>query len=123
MPGVPVGDLGPFTPGRCTVCRAPIPKVEDAGPGVEKWARNLNYVNHLKKYHPQYYKWGKRYTNTLYLPFVPFLILGFASVMMKSIPLIVVAIAALGAPYVPLLLYRSKKVGEFREKWKQIGEA
>ena len=80
-------------------------------------------MNHLKKYHPQYYKWSKRYTNTLYLPFITFLILGFASVMMKSVPLIVVAVAALGAQYVPLLLYRSKKVGEFREKWKQIGEA
>jgi len=123
MPGVPVGDLGPFTPSRCTVCRAPIPKVEDPGPGVEKWARNLNYMNHLKKYHPQYYKWSKRYSNTLYLPFIPFLILAFASATTKSVPLILVAVAALGVPYVPLLFYRWKKVREFREKWKQVSEA
>ena len=123
MPGVPVGDLGPFTPSRCTECRAPIPKVEDPGPGVEKWARNLNYMNHLKKYHPLYYKWSKRYTNSLYLPFVPFLILALVSATRKSVPLILVVIAALGVPYVPLLLYRMKKVGEFRETWSPVGEA
>ncbi len=123
MPGVPVGDLGPFTPSRCTVCRAPIPKVEDPGPGVEKWARNLNYMNHLKKYHPLYYKWSKRYTNSLYLPFVPFLILALVSATRKSVPLILVVIAALGVPYVPLLLYRMKKVGEFRETWSRVSEA
>ena len=123
MPGVPVGDLGPFTPSHCTVCRAPIPKVEDPGPGVEKWARNLNYMNHLKNYHPQYYKWSKRYTNALYLPFIPFLILAFVSATMKSVPLILIAIAALGLPYGPLSFYRWKKVREFRAKWSQLGEA
>ena|SRR2546426_234393 len=123
MPGVPVGDLGPFTPSHCTVCRAPIPKVEDSGPGVEKYARNLNYMNHLKKYHPQYYKWSKRYTNSQYLPIIPFLILAGVSTPSRSVPLLLVAIAALGVPYLPLSLYRWKKVREFREKWSQVGEA
>ena len=123
MPGVPISNLGPFTPGHCSVCRALIPKVKDAGPGVEKWARNLNYMNHLKKYHPLYYKWSKRYTNSLYLPFVPFLILALVSTTMKSGPLLLVSIVALGVPYVPLLLYRWKKVREFREMWSQVGEA
>jgi hypothetical protein len=116
-------DLGPFTPSYCTVCRAPIPKVEDPSPGVGRWARNLNYMNHLRKYHPQYYKWSKRFTNALYLPFIPFLILAFVSWTMKSVPLILVAIGALGVPYVPLLVFRWKKIREFREKWSQVGEA
>jgi hypothetical protein len=98
MPGVPVGNVGPFTPSHCSVCRAPIPKVEDAGPGVEKWARNLNYMNHLNKYHPQYYKWSKRYTNGLYLPFIPFLILAFVSTTMKSGSLFIMAVVLLGIP-------------------------
>jgi len=119
----PIVDLGPFTPSHCSVCRAPIPKVEDPGHGVEKWARNINYMNHLKKYHPQYYKWSKRYTNSLYLPIIPFLILLGVSASSQSVPLLLVAIAALGVPYGPLSLYRWKKVREFRERWSQEGEA
>src|SRR6266581_533972 len=68
----PIGDLGPFTPRHCTVCGAPIPQVEDSNSGVRKWARHLNYMNHLKKYHLEYYKWSKRWTNSLYLPLLPF---------------------------------------------------
>ncbi len=123
MPGAPIGNIGPITPSHCTVCRAPIPKVEDAGPGVEKWARNLNYMNHLKKYHPQYYKWSKRYTNTLYLPFIPFLILALVSATVKSESLLIIAVVVLGIPYLPLLFYRWKKVREFREEWSKAGEA
>ncbi len=104
MPGSPIGNLGPFTPARCTVCRAPIPKVDDPGPGVEKWARNLNYMNHLKKSHPQYYKWSKRYTNLLYLPLIPFVILAYVSAAMKSTPLLLITVLVLGIPYLPLLI-------------------
>jgi hypothetical protein len=70
----PIGNLGPFTPEHCTVCRVLIPQVEDSKSSVRKWARHLNYMEHLKKYHPEYYKWSKRWTNTLYLPLVPFVI-------------------------------------------------
>src|SRR2546426_1060548 len=123
MPGVPVGDLGPFTPSHCTVCRAPIPKVEDPGPGVEKWARYLNYQNHLKTYHPQYYKWSRRWANSLWLPLIPALTVAFIFTVTRNVSFLSIAVVVLVIPYVPLFLYRRKKVREFREKWSQVGEA
>ena len=54
---------------------------------------------------------------------VPSLIIAFVSTTMKSGPLLLVSIMALGVPYFPLLLYRWKKVREFREMWSQVGEA
>ncbi len=122
MPGGFI-DLGPITPSHCTVCRAPIPKVEDPNSGVRGWARHLNYMNHLQKYHPRYYKWSKRWTYSLYLPVLPFGLLALYSTAAKSIPLLALAILVLGIPYLPLLLYRWRKVGEFRGTWSQIGEA
>jgi len=123
MPGNAIGNLGSFTPSHCTVCRAPIPKVEDPSPSVRKWARNLNYMNHLKKYHPRYYKWSKRWTNSLYVPLIPFLILVFVSAPGRSVPLLLTAVAVFVISYVPLLIYRWKKVRAFRETWTQTGEA
>src|SRR6266516_3146084 len=92
-------------------------------PRREKVARHLNYMNHLQKYHPRYYKWSKRWTYSLYLPVLPFGLLALYSTAAKSIPLLALAILVLGIPYLPLLLYRWRKVGEFRGTWSQIGEA
>src|SRR5690348_13797097 len=113
----PLGELGPFTPGHCTVCRAPIPQVEDSEPNVRKWARHLNYIEHLKKYHPEYYKWTKRWTNILYLPLIPFVILGYASAADRSTLLLSVTIAVTLTPYILLLLYRWRRVQGFRGQW------
>ncbi len=118
MPSAPIGDLGPFTPSHCTVCGAPIPKVEDPNPGVRKWARNLNYMNHLKAYHFQYYKWSRRWTNSLYMPLIPFVVLAVLSAAGKNVSILLIAMAVLGIPYLPLLFYRWEKVRDFRETWR-----
>src|SRR6267143_485250 len=122
MPG-PLTDYGPYTPSHCSVCGEPIPKVEDPSPTVRRYARNLNYMKHLEKYHPRYYKWSKRWTNSLYLPVIPFLPLAIVSISSKSVSLLLIALAVLGTPYVPLLFYRWKKVREFRETWSKEGQA
>src|SRR2546422_11668994 len=123
MPYTPTGNFGPRTPSRCIVCRAPIPKVDDLGPGVEKWARYLNYQNHLKKYHPQYYKWSKRWTYSLWLPIIPSFIIAYISTAIRSVSLLSIGVAVLVILYVPLFLYRWKRVRDFRETWSQEGEA
>src|SRR5690348_12004569 len=117
----PLGELGPFTPGRCAVCRTPIPQVEDSDPNVRKWARHLNYINHLKKYHPEYYRWSKRWTNMLYLPLIPFVILAVISANERSPALLLITAAVALTPYIPLLLYRWRSVHAFRDAWDVSG--
>jgi hypothetical protein len=117
----PIGNLGPFTPGQCTVCRVLIPQVEDSDSSVRKWARHLNYMEHLEKYHPEYYKWSKRWTNTLYLPLVPFVILAYISASERSPFLLLVTAVVTAVPYIPLLLYRWRSVHGFREAWDRSG--
>ena len=117
----PIGNLGPFTPRHCTVCGAPIPQVEDSNSGVRKWARHLNYMDHLKKYHLEYYEWSKRWTNSLYLPLIPFFILAYISEYERSQFLLLVTVAVTVTPYIPLFLYRSKSVHAFREAWNRSG--
>ena len=117
----PIGDLGPFTPRHCTVCGAPIPHVEDSNSGVRKWARHLNYMDHLKKYHLKYYKWSKRWTNSLYLPLIPFVILAYISANERSPFLLLVTVAVTVIPYIPLFLYRWRSVHAFREAWNRSG--
>src|SRR2546427_6736894 len=114
MPYTPTGNFGPRTPSRCIVCRAPIPKVEDPGPGVEKWARYLNYQNHLKKYHPQYYKWSKRWTYSLWLPIIPSFIIAYISTAIRSVSLLSIGVAVFLVLFLPPLLSLLEKKSEFR---------
>jgi hypothetical protein len=120
---MPIGDLGPFTPSHCSVCGEPIPKVDDPSSNVRRYARNLNYMKHLEKYHPEYYRWTKRWTNLLYVPILPFVILGYVSAAAKSPSLLLIAVSVFVAPYVLLLFYKWRKVREFRKTWKRIGMA
>lgn len=114
---MPIGNLGPFTPGHCSVCKTPVPKVDDPNPSVRKWARHLNYMEHLKKYHPEYYSWSKRWTNILYLPLIPFVVLAYVSGAERSTFLLFVTALVTVIPYVPLLVYRWRRVHAFREAW------
>ena len=111
-------ELGPFTPGHCTVCRALIPQVEDSNPNVGKWARHLNYMKHLKKYHPEYYKWSKRWTNSLYLPLIPFIILAYFSANERSsFLLLLVTVAGLPDTLHPFVSLSLEKRPHLREAW------
>jgi hypothetical protein len=80
-------------------------------------------MEHLKKYHPEYYKWTKRWTNSLYLPLIPFVVLLALSAPGKDVSLLLIAISVLAIPYLLLLLYRWVKVSDFRETWSQAGKA
>ncbi len=118
---MPIGNLGPFTPRHCSVCRASIPQVDDPSSNVRKWARHLNYMDHLKKYHPKYYKWSKRWTNSLYLPLIPLVILAYISASQRSPLLLLVTVVVTLTPYIPLFVYRWRRVHAFREAWDRSG--
>ena len=115
-------ELGPLTPGRCTVCRALIPAVEDSNPGARMWARHLNYVDHLKQYHPEYRRWSRLWTYSFYLPVISIVIIAYFSAVERSLFLVLLAAIVVVALYVPLLLIRWRSVRVFREAWILFGK-
>jgi hypothetical protein len=78
-------------------------------------------MDHLKKYHLEFYKWSKRWTNSLYLPLIPFVILAYISASERSPFLLLVTVVVTVTPYVPLFLYRWRSVHAFREAWNRSG--
>jgi hypothetical protein len=110
-------ELGPFTPGRCTVCGALVPQVEDSNPVKRLWARHLNYTDHLKEYHPEYYRWSRLWTYSVYIPIISFAVLAYFTVTEGSLSLLLLTVVVTVATYVPLLVIRWRSVRVFREIW------
>jgi hypothetical protein len=110
-------ELGPFTPERCTVCGILIPQVQDSNPGARLWTRHLNYVDHLKIHHPEYYRWSRLWTYSFYLPVISIVMISYFSAIERSLFLALLAVIVAGALYCPLLFIRRRSVRVFREAW------
>jgi len=80
-------------------------------------------MDHLKKYHPEYYKWSKYWTSSLYLPAILFVIFAYVSATERSTFLLLVTVMVTVVPYIPLLLYRWRTVHALREAWDFSGSA
>src|SRR5207237_10046792 len=114
-------ELGTLMPGRCTVCRAWIPAVEDSNPGARMWARHLNYVDHLKQYHPEYRRWSRLWTYSFYLPVISIVIIAYFSAVERSLFLVLLAAIVVVAFYVPLLSILRTRVRVCRDGWILFG--
>jgi len=86
------------------------------------WARHLNYVDHLKQYHPEYRRWSRLWTYSFYLPVISIVIIAYFSAVERSLFLVLLAAIVVVALYVPLLLIRWRSVRVFREAWILFGK-
>jgi len=86
------------------------------------WARHLNYVDHLKQYHPEYRRWSRLWTYSFYLPVISIVIIAYFSAVERSLFLVLLAAIVVVASYVPLLLIRWRSVRVFREAWTLFGK-
>src|SRR2546422_9238136 len=88
----------------------------------EKWTRYLNYQNHLKKYHPQYNKWSKRWTYSLWLPIIPSFITAYISTAIRSVSLLSIGVAVFPDLFFPPFLSCLYRVRDYLVAWRQAGK-
>ena len=110
-------ELGPFAPERCTVCGASIVEAEGSKPVTRRGARQLNYVDQLKSQHPEYHRWSRFWTYSVYLPVISIVIISYFSAIGRSLFLALLAVIVAVALYGPLLLIRRRSVRVFRDAW------
>ena len=75
-------------------------------------------MNHLKKYHAEFYKWNKLWSNLRYTGVPPFVVVLFISDYQSNLWLVLAAFVLLVAPLPVLYAWKWNRVKQFQREWK-----